>query len=308
MKDPVLSLCVCTLDGASRIADTLWSLVCQSADPDRYEILVIENDVQAQAATKRVVDDICGTGREIRLVIEPKLGLSNARNRAVLESRGDFVFFIDDDATASPRLVESYIRAIEEQSPDVIGGNIQPLFEQPPPPELEYSWWPHWSLKHFGAQDRWLATDEYFLGTNVGASRTLLMEHAFDARLGRTGEDLTGGEEWYLGDQRFRRRFVAAATVFHQVPVERMQPRYFVKRMYFGTISRARITDPNASLPTLPRVERLRRHLRRPAGQAALLFRKLVWAARIAFERRRFIREKIREKNASEERGNGGVK
>lgn len=301
MKDPVLSLCVCTLAGATRIADTLWSLACQSADPDRYEVVVIENDAAAEAATKSVVDEICASGHEIRLVIEPKLGLSNARNRAVLESRGEFVFFIDDDATASSRLVESYIRTIEQHRPDVIGGNIQPLFEQPPPAELEYSWWPHWSLKHFGAEDRWLAAGEYFLGTNVGASRALLTEHAFDARLGRTGDDLSGGEEWYLGDPRFRRRFVAAATVFHQVPVARMQPRYFVKRMYFGTLSRARVSDPEADLPTLSPAERLRRHLRRPAGQAALLFRKLVWAGRIAIERRRFIREKLAAKELRRE-------
>jgi glycosyltransferase involved in cell wall biosynthesis len=298
VKDPVLSLCVCTLDGAARIADTLWSLVCQSADSDRYEILVIENasDPGSQAATTRVVDKVSRSGREIRLVIEPKLGLSNARNRAVLESRGEYVFFIDDDAIASPRLVESYIDTFEQKRPDVFGGNIQPLFDEPPPPELEYSWWPHWSLKHFGAEDRWLADDEYFLGTNVGAKRSVLMEHVFDARLGRTGEDLTGGEEWYLGDARFCRRFVAAATVFHRVPVERMEPRYFVKRMYFGTISRARLSDPDAGLPILSPLERVRRHLRRPFGQAALLFRKLVWAVRIAVERRRFIREKIAEK------------
>ena len=137
MKAPVLSLCVCTLGGAPRISDTLWSLVCQSAEPDRYEILVIENESapDAQAAIQRVVDEVCRTGTEIRLVFEPKLGLSNARNRAVLESLGAYVFFIDDDATASSRLVESYIRTIEQESPDVIGGNVQPLFEQPPPPK-----------------------------------------------------------------------------------------------------------------------------------------------------------------------------
>ena len=238
MKDPVISLCVCTLAGAEGIEDTLWSLSGQSADPERYEILVVENDAEAAPAMQRLLDGMKGRAREIRMVVEPRLGLSNARNRAIAESRGEYVFFIDDDAVAAPRLVESFVRAIETACPDVIGGNVLPLFDVMPPPELEYAWWPHWSLKHFGNQDRWLGEGEYFLGTNVGASRKLLLEEGFDCRLGRTGDDLMGGEEWFLGSSRFRRRFVSGAVVFHKVGAERMTPEYLVKRMYYGTPSR----------------------------------------------------------------------
>lgn len=290
-----MSVCVCTLAGASRIADTLWSLVCQSAEADRYEIIVIENDPSAQAATSQVIDEIRGPGRHIRLIVEPRPGLSNARNRGVMESQGQFVFFIDDDATASPRLVESYLDAISEHSPDVIGGNILPHFEELPPPELEYSWWPHWSLKHFGACDRWLGTGEYFLGTNMGASRELLVEHPFDVRLGRTGEDLAGGEEWFLGEDRYRRRFVPGATVYHQVTVERMQPAYFVRRMYAGSISRSRTTSSTLSPARISLSYRVRTHVERLFGQVRLLGSKLRWTLRVAIERRRYLRAKFHE-------------
>jgi len=293
VKDPVISLCVCTLAGSGRIEDTLWSLSCQSADADRYEILVIENDAASAEATGKVVAGLRGRAREIRLVVEPMLGLSHARNRAIQESRGDYVFFIDDDATAAPRLVESFIDAIETQSPDVIGGNVLPLFEVMPPPELEYAWWPHWSLKHFGDRDRWLAEDEYFLGTNVGASRTLLLEEGFDARLGRTGDDLMGGEEWFLGSPRFRRRFVSGAVVFHQVNAERMTPEYLVKRMYYGTQSWARHQGRSGGVQKLAVHEVLRSRLQRSTRQLRLLARKLYLAWRIRQERRRFIREQV---------------
>lgn len=292
MKEPGLSVCVCTLGGASRIGDTLWSLVCQSADSDRYEIIVIENDASGQDALRNVIDEIRAPGREIRLVVEPRQGLSNARNRAVAESQGEFVFFIDDDATASPRLIESYLRVIEEHAPDVIGGNIQPHFEESPPPELEYSWWPQWSLKHFGSQERWLEAGEYFLGTNMGASRILLLEHGFDAELGRNGDDLGGGEEWFLGDARYRRRFVPDATVYHQVTVERMQPAYFVERMYFGSLSQRRLTNSKVSWVGHTWFGRGRKHFGRLWGQAALLWRKLHWMIQIATERRKLLRAK----------------
>jgi glycosyltransferase involved in cell wall biosynthesis len=291
VKDPVISLCVCTLAGSERIADTLWSLSGQSADADRYEILVIENDSAAAEATRSVVDGMKGRARDIRLVIEPRTGLSHARNRAIQESRGDYVFFIDDDAIATPRLVESFINAIEGHSPDVIGGNVLPLFEVMPPPELEYAWWSHWSLKHFGDRDRWLAEGEYFLGTNIGASRQLLLEQGFDSHLGRSGDDLMGGEEWFLGSSRFRRRFVSGALVFHQVTAARMTPEYLVKRMFYGTQSRQRRQRESGEVPQLSALDILYSRLVRSTRQLGLLGRKILLAWRIRQERRRFMRK-----------------
>lgn len=226
----VLSICVCTLAGADRIRETLWSLVGQSASPRTYEIIVIENDAAAETPMRDTVDSMGEAGRRIRLVVEPQKGLSHARNRAVRESTGSYVFFIDDDALASPQLVEHYIRAITEHAPDVIGGNVEPYFLVRPPPELGYSYWSHWSLMHYGPEDRWLEAGEYFLGTNMGAARAILLQEAFDSRLGRAGAKLSGGEEWWLGEPRFRRRHVSGATVFHKVPASRMTTDYIAAR------------------------------------------------------------------------------
>lgn len=303
MKEPVLSICVCSLAGAERIEDTLVSLVCQSADPTAYEILVIENDPEAAAAMHRVADRVQRPDTRVRVVVEPALGLSHARNRAIAESRGDYILFIDDDAMASPRLVEHYLDTIEHHAPDVIGGNVLPNFDTMPPPELEYSWWSCWSLKHFGAHDRWLDEGEYFLGTNVGASRAVLEARAFDTTLGRKGDSLVGGEEWYLGRSEFKRRFVTGATVYHLVTRERMQPEYLVKRMYFGTLSRKLSQGDSTPAGRFSLTDRLLIHLRRMASQALIVARKLDWFVRIAIERRRFLRAQSAREAASESRG-----
>ncbi|GAG25842.1 unnamed protein product, partial [marine sediment metagenome] len=230
MKHPVLSMCVCCRNAASRVEDTLWSLILQTADFNTYEILVIDNASDDIDQLKSLIMNMGNEGHKIRLVEEPNIGLSYARNRGVKESNGDYVFFIDDDAIANARLAEHYIKSIEEHKPDVIGGNIFPLFAVQPPRELDYSCWGKWSLKHFGDSDRWLDDGEYFIGTNIGALRKLLITHPFNSELGRKGESLVGGEEWYLGDSRFRRRFVAGAYVLHKVPGERMSTNYFAKR------------------------------------------------------------------------------
>jgi len=230
MKSPILSLCVCCRNAACRIEDTLWSLLSQTADSNIYEILVVDNASDDIKQLKALLKNMGDEARKIRLVEEPNIGLSHAKNRATKESNGDYVYFIDDDAIANARLVEHYIRCIEEHKPDVIGGNILPLFAVQPPKELDYSYWVQWSLKHFGKSDRWLGEGEYFIGTNIGALRELLISNPFNSELGRKGDVLIGGEEWYLGDSRFRRRFVAGAYVLHKVPTERMTVDYFVKR------------------------------------------------------------------------------
>lgn len=230
MTKPRISVCVCTYQGAGRIGDTLASLAHQSAPRETYEIVVVDNNSSDQEATRKIANAFEARGAPVKWVIESNLGLSHARNRALQESCGDYLLFIDDDAIASPRFIARHLAAIERYRPDVLGGNVNPLFESPPPPELGYGDWERWSLKFFGGEDRWLCEGEYFIGTNMGARREILEAEAFDPALGRRGEALVGGEDWFLGEARFRRLFVAGADVFHKVPKERLERAYLAKR------------------------------------------------------------------------------
>ncbi|MBW2723885.1 MAG: glycosyltransferase family 2 protein [Deltaproteobacteria bacterium] len=230
MDRPVLSVCVCTYDGAERIADTIWSLVRQSAPDESYEILIVENGSEESDSLREQIEAFQKGSVSIRLVGEKNLGLSHARNTALRESRGDYLLFIDDDALAGPRLIERYLSAITRHQPDVIGGNVHPIFAHWPAAEIDYRYWARFSLKLFGAEDRWLDDDEYFIGTNMGASRSLLEREGFDPELGRQGGRLAGCEDWFLGEERFRRRFVTGADVFHKVPEERLDIDYLAKR------------------------------------------------------------------------------
>ncbi len=230
MESPLLSVCVCTFEGAERIVDTIWSLMRQSAPAQSYEVVVVDNGSADVAPLREFVASFESSSVSLSLVVEDELGLSHARNTALHESVGEYLLFIDDDAIASPRMVERYLVAIAEHQPDVIGGNVNPSFERWPDPEFDYHYWSRWSLKLFGNRDRWLNEGEYFIGTNMGASRTLLEREGFDPDLGRRGSSLSGCEDWFLGEPRFRRRFVSGADVFHKVPEERLEERYLVKR------------------------------------------------------------------------------
>lgn len=226
----IISVVVCCYNASKRISDTVYGLVNQSTQKEKYEVIVVDNNSDDYGDLLEVIKRIDLKECNFKIIREMRLGLSYARNRGVKESKGEYVYFIDDDAVPSAQLIESYIKAINETRPDVIGGNILPFFEVKPTPLLDSSVWGQWSIKYFGGTDRWLKDDEYFLGTNIGASQSILLSHKFDPKLGRKGSSLIGGEEWFLGKKDYKKRFVASAFVLHKIPEKRMEMDYFVNR------------------------------------------------------------------------------
>lgn len=228
-ESPVISACICTHNGSERLEESLWSLVCQSAPKGVYEIVVIDNASTDALQTRELVDAFNAQGHAVKLLVEPQLGLAFAKNRAVAETRGRYIYFLDDDAVANPQLIKSYLRAVEEHKPDVMGGHVHPLFDTLPPPEMDYEQWSMWSLRHFGSEDRWLGEGEYFLGGNLCVAREVLESRPHDPSLGRRGRELVGGEEWYLGAGEFHRRFVSGGHIFHHVPEQRTGMDYVLR-------------------------------------------------------------------------------
>lgn len=280
VASPVITACICTHNGSERLVESLWSLVCQSAPNELFEILVVDNASDDAAETRALVHDFLQQGHCVGLVVEPNLGLAHAKNTAVKNAHGEYVYFLDDDAVANPRLVESYLEAIAQHRPDVLGGHIHPMFDILPPPEMDYSQWSIWSLRHFGAGDRWLEDGEYFLGGNLCVNRSLLEDRPHDPSLGRCGGELRGGEEWYLGDPSFKRRMVEGGYIFHHAKEDRTHLDYALR------ISCAPAPRP---APTTNGSRKVRGSylLNAWAREVALVFKRIAFQLRLARASRR---------------------
>src|SRR6476620_4053899 len=89
---PSVTIAICTKDRPDQLAGLLTSLQSSVAAAVRQnaalEIIVIDN-APSDDRTRQTVLSFPGT----RYVLEPKRGLNFARNRAVLEARGDWVAF-----------------------------------------------------------------------------------------------------------------------------------------------------------------------------------------------------------------------
>lgn len=94
---PPVSVAVCTRDRPHDLEGCLDALLL--LDPAPLEIVVVDN-----APATNETRDLVATrfGDDVRYVVEPRPGLDWARNRAVLETRGEIVAFTDDDVRVDP--------------------------------------------------------------------------------------------------------------------------------------------------------------------------------------------------------------
>jgi glycosyltransferase involved in cell wall biosynthesis len=114
-----------------RLHRTLAALRGQSLPPDRWECLLVDNASNPALA----LGDWHDVGPvNLRLVTEPRPGLSHARRCGCLAARGEILVFVDDDNELAPNYLAE-VRQLLADHPRIgaIGGRSLPEFAEPPP-------------------------------------------------------------------------------------------------------------------------------------------------------------------------------
>src|SRR6266568_2014628 len=93
-----VSVVICCHNSAKRLAATLAQLVAQRVPSEiPWEVIVIDNastdgTAQVAAACWPAVNCV-----PLRIISEPRLGLTYARQRGFREAKYEFISFVDDD-------------------------------------------------------------------------------------------------------------------------------------------------------------------------------------------------------------------
>jgi glycosyltransferase involved in cell wall biosynthesis len=120
---PPITVVLCTRERPGALARCLDSLLGQQYP--RFRVLVVDN-APATDATAEVVRSAARRGR-VEYLLEPKAGLSFARNTAVAAAPGEILAWIDDDEVADPHWLAEVARALAEHpEADVVSGVIVP--------------------------------------------------------------------------------------------------------------------------------------------------------------------------------------
>lgn len=113
-----------------RLARTLDALRLQVPSSQKWEIVLVDNGSHPEI-TLREIRDVAPA--HLRVVREPKLGLTYARLCGLRETTGPLCAFVDDDNILAPdylsRATDIFAR---HPSLGAIGGRIVPEFEQSP--------------------------------------------------------------------------------------------------------------------------------------------------------------------------------
>jgi len=237
-KSILITVALCTHDHADRLPRTLADLGKLTPPSSPWEILLVDN--ASTDDTPALLADTAWRphGVSVRIVHEKRLGLSNARNRAIKEALGKYLLFVDDDETPDPQWLAAYEHDMLAYTPDALGGRIDVLFEHGERP----SWLQDELLGFLGHLDHgegcWLDDpDTPFYGGNFAVRLDIFPEVGkFDADLGRKGQINTGGEdtEFYrrLIARNYRVRWVPDAIINHRIRADKLWRSYFLDLHY----------------------------------------------------------------------------
>jgi GT2 family glycosyltransferase len=231
-----LRVAVCTNRPAGDVADCLTALAAQV--PDGELALVASGLPPAEVDRHR--ESFAGT-----VLVEPRSGLSRARNRALAWAGPDdaVLAFVDDDAVVAEGWRDALARRWEEAPPAVacIGGPIRPRFAAPPPDWFSDGIAHVLTLLDRGPEVVDLDPEiDAVYGANISfRAGPLRRVGGFDPSLGHARGRVFFGEE----DEAQRAlarlghaiRYVPDAPVWHVIPPARLKPRSFLERRFaFG--------------------------------------------------------------------------
>jgi glycosyltransferase involved in cell wall biosynthesis len=242
MPDTKISAIICTHNRDTYLGAAIDSLLAQDFT-DEFEVVVVDN-----ASSDRTQEVVAQRSHNPRLkyILEPVIGLSVARNTGAKIASGDILAYLDDDAVASDRWLQTLYSAYQNNSQLAIaGGKVTLLWPQDIQPPR---WLSPGLAGNLGAYD--LGENTVYInqpnltprGLNYSIRRRFLAEiGGFDLHLGRVGKNLLSNEELQMTELALQRgwqvAYIPEALVAHNVSPERLHRSWFLNRGWWQGIS-----------------------------------------------------------------------
>jgi glycosyltransferase involved in cell wall biosynthesis len=275
-----ISAIICTLNRANYLRKAIQSLVEQTLNPELYEIIVVDNC--STDNTKQIVTEEFASVTNLRYIYEPILGVSQARNTAWRNAKGQYMAYLDDDAIAYPNWLEKILEVFNTVTPQpgCIGGRIDPIWEALKPEWLPENLSRFYTIVDYFPTPRILNSKEYLVGANMAFPRELLEKCVqFPLNLDRKGKKLLSmGEnrvQEILREKGYYCYYHPEIGVQHHVSAARLTQDWLLRRLYWEGVGAA-ITQMNRESPSTLRrwrmgLSKIRRLIQSPQKLADLL-------------------------------------
>lgn len=234
-----ITVILCTHNRCQSLAKALESVASSIvSDSIKWNILVVDNG--SNDATQSVVEDYCHRFPErFNYHFEARQGKSFALNTGVCEAKADILAFMDDDVQVDAHWLNNLAEVFFNKDWAGVGGRILPEPGFVPPTWMETE--ARYALAPLAIFDRGLVAREIKeapYGTNMAFRKEIFSKYgSFRTDLGplpgadiRHNEDSEFGSRLLAAGERFW--YEPSALVYHAVPEERRQKKYFLAWWY----------------------------------------------------------------------------
>ncbi len=226
LKKHHICICICTYKRPEYLLRLLKKLEKQKTeDLFDYSIVVVDNDSSESA--KQIVKSYAQQSKiSINYFVQPEQNIALTRNKAIENSTGDFLGFIDDDEFPVENWLLEHYKTINKYKVDGILGPVLPDYEKDPP---------KWVLKgHFF--DRPSLQSGFILSWNDTRTGNALLKRDlfkepcqwFDPKHGSGGEDKDFFQKKIENGHVFI--WCNEAPVFETVPPVRWKRTFMLKK------------------------------------------------------------------------------
>jgi succinoglycan biosynthesis protein ExoM len=226
-------VCICTYKRPQLLKRLLDELSQQEIE-GQFTCSVVVADNDASRSAEQVASEFAReSGMAVKYCVEPRQGISLARNKAVEAATGDFIAFIDDDEFPSKRWLHTLLKTCTEYRVDGVLGPVKEHFDEQPP---------MWIVKGDFFQRPTYPTGTVLDWMNTRTGNVLLRTDLFDGVAEPFRPKFRSGE-----DQDFFRRMINKgrvfiwcneAPVYEIVPPSRWKRTYLLKKaLLFGSMS-----------------------------------------------------------------------
>ena len=233
-RDIEITVILCTCNRWRSLAKALDS-VAASVVPNsiQWEVLVVDNN--SRDRTRDVAEDFCRRYPDrFRYLFEPQPGKSYALNAGIREARGDVLAFTDDDVTVEPTWLQRLTAALGNGEWVGSGGRVLPERTFSPPgwlPRKERYGLGPLAMFDLGLDAGPLAEPPF--GNNMAFQKKMFNKYGcFRTELGPQPGSEIRSEDTELGGRLLaageRLRYEPSAVVYHSVPENRLQKKYFL--------------------------------------------------------------------------------
>lgn len=278
-----LSVIIPTRNRADLLQLALKSMQSQTLSADLFEVLIIDNG--STDNTRKV----CGTFEtqtlQLRYFYEEKPGLHVGRHLGMKMAQSDIFVYADDDIEAFPTWLETIADNFKNPEVVLVGGKDLPKFESEPPQWIQKLWEKdndgnrylgYLSIIDLGEVRKEINPSHVF-GCNFSIRKSILLEaggfhpDAMPEDMIRFRGDGESHISRFIEKKRYKTVYHPRASVYHNVPPERLTEKYFCKRAYLQGISDSYSCLRNGRNPSRFRVGRIMNLLRSPSFQWAML-------------------------------------